>query len=76
MIHSLFPGLSLAKSICQATTDNVCSAKTQRQASDSTSSAELAGESLLSPPRDNQVRSTPSRSHTGRVDREAIEVQV
>lgn len=76
MAQSLFPSLSLAKSIRQTTTNNVCGTQTQRQASNSTSSAKLAGKGLLSPPRDNQVCSTPSRSHAGRVDREAIEVQV
>jgi hypothetical protein len=71
-MRSLFIGLSLAKNIGKTTTGNVCSAKTQRNTSDSTSRAKLARKGLLSPPRDNQVCSTPSRSDAGRVDGETV----
>jgi hypothetical protein len=41
-LRSLIPSLSLAKSIRQTTTDNVCSTKTQCKTSNGTSSTKLA----------------------------------
>jgi hypothetical protein len=68
--------LPLTKGIRQPTTHHVHNTQTNSRTPHQSSRAKLATEALLPPSSKNQVRRTPSRSQTGAVGLEAVDVEV
>lgn len=68
--------LPLAKGVSQTTAHHVRKTQTNSRASDQSSCAELAAESLLPPSSKDQVCCTPSRCQARAVGLEAIDVEV